>query len=627
MVGCQPDESGSAVEVPTYSAKQFHETISIGGGSFNADNSKLLYTSDETGIFNAYEVDLGTEAVQPLTASDSESVYAIRYFPKDDRILFTADQGGNENNHLYVRNTDGSVMDLTPFPGSKSGYFGMSRDEERLYFASNKRDARYFDLYMVPVADLEAEPTLVFENNSGFQLGDLSPNEQYLTLSQSITRDISKMYIVDLSAKKPTLRLLSPEGAEANYSSAFFSLDNETLYFISDDEAEFTYLSKMNLVSGATEKVFTPDWDVSYAYRSFNDKFRVMAANVDAKTDVKIIETATNKEITIEELADSDITGVNFSRDESMLRLTVGNSITPSDIFTYSFADQSLKRLTHSLNPEIKAEHLVEGKVVRYPSFDEMEIPALYYQPKVASASNPVPGIVYVHGGPGGQSRLNYNANIQHMVNHGYAVLAVNNRGSSGYGKTFFGADDKDHGGGDLQDCIYAQNFLASTGVVDTSRVAILGGSYGGFMVMAALTKTPEAFDVGVDIFGVTNWLRTLKSIPAYWEASRKALYNEMGDPFTADSVDLYNKSPLFFADQVTKPLMVLQGANDPRVLKIESDEIVEAVKASGVPVEYVVFPDEGHGFRKQANRIESSEKIVQFLDTYLKGEALQASR
>ena len=232
---------------------------------------------------------------------------------------------------------------------------------------------------------------------------------------------------------------------------------------------------------------------------------------------------------------------------------------------------------------------LVEGKVVRFKSFDGLEIPAIYYQPHTASSSNKVPALVWVHGGPGGQSRLSYFALIQYLVNHDYAILAVNHRGSSGYGKSFYKMDDQKHGDLDLKDCIAGKDFLAGSKVIDPAKIGIIGGSYGGYMVMAALTFAPEEFDAGVNIFGVTNWLRTLKSIPPYWESYREALYTELGDPFTQDSVRLYNISPLFHADKVSKPLIVLQGTNDPRVLQVESDEMVAAVKENNVPVEYVL--------------------------------------
>ncbi|KXB08218.1 peptidase S9, partial [candidate division MSBL1 archaeon SCGC-AAA382M17] len=276
--------------------------------------------------------------------------------------------------------------------------------------------------------------------------------------------------------------------------------------------------------------------------------------------------------------------------------------------------------LTNTLNPDINTKDLVEEEVVHYESFDGMEIPAILYKPHQASDENKIPALVWVHGGPGGQSRIGYHAPIQFLVNHGYAVIAVNNRGSSGYGKSFYKADDRKHGDEDLKDCIYAKNYLAQTGWADTSRVGIIGGSYGGYMVAAALTFTPNAFDVGVDIFGVTNWLRTLRSIPDWWESQRKALYKELGNPYE-DSTYLKKISPLFHAENIQKPIMVLQGANDPRVLKSESDEIVEKARQNDVPVEYVVFEDEGHGFTKKENEIEAWGKILKFLNQYLKGE------
>ena len=280
------------------------------------------------------------------------------------------------------------------------------------------------------------------------------------------------------------------------------------------------------------------------------------------------------------------------------------------------------KRLTDNLNPEIDEDDLVFGKVVRYPSFDDLKIPAVYYQPHQASAQNKVPALVWVHGGPGGQSRLNYSAQIQALLNKGYAILAVNNRGSSGYGKTFNRMDDRKHGEVDLQDCVWGKKYLQTLDVVDPEKIGIIGGSYGGYMTMAALTFTPEEFDVGVNIFGVTNWLRTLKSTPPWWGAFRTALFEELGDPFTDDSVRLHKISPLFHTENVTKPLLVLQGANDPRVLQVESDEIVAGVRKNGVPVEYVLFPDEGHGFRKKENQAEGYSKVISFLDKHLKGQA-----
>ena len=297
----------------------------------------------------------------------------------------------------------------------------------------------------------------------------------------------------------------------------------------------------------------------------------------------------------------------------------LSSDTSPADAYVVDLEEGRSTRLTTALNPEVREADLVASEVVCYKSFDGLEIPSILYKPHGASASQKVAALVMVHGGPGGQSRTGYSAMIQHLVNHGYAVLAANNRGSSGYGKAFYHMDDRRHGEVDLDDIVHGRHYLASLDWVDAERIGIIGGSYGGYMVGAALAFRPDVFDVGINIFGVMNWVRTLTSIPPWWEAFKESLYDEMGDPST-DGERHRRISPLFHASNIRVPLLVVQGANDPRVLQAESDEIVAAVKASGVPVEYVLFPDEGHGFSKRENRITASEAYVGFLEQYLAG-------
>jgi dipeptidyl aminopeptidase/acylaminoacyl peptidase len=297
----------------------------------------------------------------------------------------------------------------------------------------------------------------------------------------------------------------------------------------------------------------------------------------------------------------------------------VNGDRSPNNLYVYDLGAEKAVRLTDSLSKEIDPADLVDSEVVRFKSFDGTVIPSIYYKPHQASPQNKVPALVWVHGGPGGQTRTGYSATIQYLVNHGYAVLGINNRGSSGYGKSFYVADDKKHGKEPLWDCVEGKKYLAGLPYVDGDRIGIIGGSYGGYMVLAALAYKPEEFAVGVDIFGVANWVRTIESIPKWWESFRVALYQEMGDP-EKDKEMLRAISPVFHADKIRRPLLVLQGANDPRVLKAESDDIVAAVKKNGVPVEYIVFPDEGHGFTKKKNQIEGYGAILRFLDKYLKG-------
>lgn len=620
IIGCT--SSTEKAEVTKYTIEQFYKNINVGGGSFSPDESKLLINSNESGIYNAYEINIESGETTMLTNSTEESYSAQTYFPNDDRFIYSFDEGGNENYKVYLMSQEGVAKDLTPGDSIRNGFWGWSEDEQSMFLTSNKRDPRFMDIYELSIASMDDEvpiSEMLYQNSDGLDVGAISPNKRYFALTQAITSADGKMYLFDKETgdKKD----ISVHEGDAQYNPQFFSLDNKELYYTTDLNAEFIYLAKLNIESGMVEKVYENKWDVWYAYPSQTEKYRVVGINEDAKTNVKIFDLENGTEVAMPDIEGGSIASVSISKSEELARLTVSTSASPSNIYVYNFGTKELKKLTNTLNAEINAEDLVEGKVVRYASFDGVEIPAIYYEPKVASANNKVPALVWVHGGPGGQSRLNYFALIQYLTNHGYAILAVNNRGSSGYGKTFNHMDDKNHGDKDLKDCVSGKDFLASTGVIDMEKVGIIGGSYGGYMTMAALAFEPEAFDVGVNIFGVTNWLRTLKSIPPHWESFKKALYDELGDPNTEDSVRLYNISPVFHTQNVTKPLMVLQGANDVRVLQVESDEIVAGVKANGVPVEYVIFDDEGHGFRKKENEINGYGQIKTFLDKYLKQE------
>lgn len=376
---------------------------------------------------------------------------------------------------------------------------------------------------------------------------------------------------------------------------------------------------KYNIADGSREKVLEREWDIIGSYYTEGGTYQVTYINEDAKNVIEVTEVATGKPLELPTLDGMSINNVSFSMDESLMRFYAGGSNAPSNLYVYDLETGSMQQLSDVLNPEIDPSHLVKAEVVRFASFDGVEIPAIYYAPHQASEANPVPALVWVHGGPGGQSRQGFSSLMQYLVNHGYALLAVNNRGSSGYGKTFYQMDDQNHGDKDLKDCIAGKDWLAAQPIIDADKIGIIGGSYGGYMTMAALTFAPEEFDVGVNIFGVTNWIRTLRSIPPWWESFKDALYQELGDPYSSDSVRLRAISPLFHTENVTKPLIVLQGAQDPRVLQAESDEIVAGVRKNGVPVEYVLFEDEGHGFLKKENQIEGYSKILEFLDTYLK--------
>jgi len=601
--------------VKEYTIEQFMHTTRLGGSSFSPDEKMILFHSNQTGIFNVYTIPTSGLALAELTNSTKESTYSLSYFPSDYRFLYTYDRGGNENSHIYLRELNGSERDLTPGEKTKANFAGWSQDRKSFYLTTNERDARFFDLYEMPIDTFKA--TLIYKDETGLEFSDISYDKKFIAFQKNggSTAD-SDVFLYNVATKEMK-NITEHKGDVANNPQAF-DVASKYLYYLTDAGNEYAYVARYDLATGKSETVEKAPWDISYTYFSRNGKYRVTAINEDARTKIKIYDQATGKTIDLPQLPDGVITGVTISPSEKLMAFYVNGDRSPNTLFVYNFETKQTMRVLDSLNPEINADDLVESQVIRYKSFDGMEIPSILYKPKNASAQQKAPALLLIHGGPGGQTRVGYNPLTQYLVNHGYVILGVNNRGSSGYGKTFFTADDGKHGREPLWDCVEAKKYLATLGYVDEKKIGIAGGSYGGYMVLAALAFKPEEFAVGVDLFGVSNWVRTLSSIPPYWESFRKSLYKEIGNPET-DLENLRAVSPLFHADKIVKPLIVLQGANDPRVIKPESDEIVENIKKRNGVVEYVLFDNEGHGFTKKANEIRAYKAILDFCDRYLK--------
>lgn len=616
LVACK-QPAPTTPEIGRYTIEQFMDNESVMGSGLSPDKTKLLVTSNRSGIFNMYNIDVATGEYTTLTQSDSASVYAISYFPADERILFRMDGNGDEIYKLFVKDGE-NITRLSPAENVRALFYGWSSDDTGFYYATNQRDPRLMDIYKMDIETFT--PTLLFQNDGSYDFGGISHNEKFIALSKSLNTNDSDLFLYELATGEYIP--INPE--KSGNTAQGFTLDGRYFYYTTDANNEFSYLMKYDLETKSSQKIVEKNWDILGMSFTKNEKYQVLFINEDAANTLEIIETATGKHLELPTFENAFITGIQFSDDETTAILYVGGSHTPTNIYLYQLETKTLTQLTDVLNKAINPDDLVAATVIRYPSFDGLEIPAIYYRPHTASADQPVPALVWVHGGPGGQSRLNFSSMIQYLVNNDYAILAVNNRGSSGYGKTFFQMDDQNHGDKDLKDCIEGKNWLAQQPEIDSEKIGIIGGSYGGFMTMAALTFAPEEFEVGVNIYGVTNWLRTLKNIPPWWESFREALYLEMGNPHTQDSIRLHAISPLFHTQNVTKPLMVLQGATDPRVLQVESDEIVENVRKNGVPVEYLLFEDEGHGFVKKENQIKAYESIVEFLDKYLKKKTVK---
>ena len=611
-----PASPQASAAAPRYTIEQFLATTIWSGAWFSPDGRELLVSGNPTGVFNAYTIPVAGGAPRQLTDSKVNAIQVAGWFPSGGRILYGSDQGGNEQDHLYVRDAGGAIRDLTPGDKLKAQFEGWAPDDRTFFFSTNERDPQYFDLYEMSVDGYQR--TLLYRNDGGYALGPISRDRRYVALVKQESTGDSDLYLYDRSTGK--LRDLTTHTGEVVNAPADFSPDSKSLYYTTDEGGEFAHLVRYDLATGKRDDVLRPEWDVIGASFSRDGRFLEVSINRDAATEVRLFEEPGMRPVKLPALPDADITGLRFSRDGKRLAFFADSSRSPRNLYVIDVADLAQgapRQLTRALSPAIEPAALVPARVVRFKSYDGLEVPGLLYRPRSANREHPEPALVWVHGGPGGQSRVGYSPLIQFLVNHGYAIYAINNRGSAGYGKTFFHLADRKHGNADLGDCVAAKGMLAATGWVSPDRIGIIGGSYGGYMVLAALTFRPHEFAAGVDLFGVSNWVRTLASIPPYWASERKALYKLIGDP-QADADYLRKISPLFHAEQIERPLLVLQGDKDPRVLKQESEEIVVAARKHGTPVEYLIFPNEGHGFVRKETQAKAYQAVLVFLDKYL---------
>jgi dipeptidyl aminopeptidase/acylaminoacyl peptidase len=608
-----PESQPRSFTPKRYSVEDFYKNTAFQGASWAPDKSKVLVSSDASGIWNAYAIPAQGGEPQALTNSTKDTIVADSYFPADERILYSSDQGGNELTHVYVRNPDGTTKDLTPGAKLKANFIGWAGDDKSFLVSTNERDARYFDVYEIGTDGYKR--TLLYKNTDGYDIGPVSRDKRYVALIKSRTTSDADIFLFDRTSNT-TKNITAHTGNVSNLPAAF-SPDSLRLMFLSDSGREFASLRSHDIASGMQKTVFEPQWDVQSAQYSKAGKYLVVSVNEDARPHDVVLDASTFAPVSLPGMPQGIVQGMSISADDSAVAFYATDGSLPTDLYAGNFASAP-RRLTNALNPSISREDMVAPERVRFKSYDGLEIPGVLYRPHQASPQTKVPAIVRVHGGPGGQAQVGFSPLSQAMANHGYAVFDINNRGSSGYGKTFYAMDDRKHGEADLGDVVASKQMLIDTGYVETNSIGIFGGSYGGYMVLAALTLKPGVFKVGVDMFGISNWIRTLENTPAWWGSFRDALFAEMGDPKT-DRERLTRISPLFHADNINVPLMVLQGANDPRVLKTESDDIVAAAKKNGVPVSYVVFPDEGHGFVKKENEIRGYTAVLAFLDEHLR--------
>ncbi len=382
-----------------YTIEQFMDTTRLGGSSFSADEKSILFHSNKTGIFNVYTMPaVAGGAPKQLTNSTKESTYAVSYFPADARFLYRYDKGGNENEHLYLRELDGTERDLTPGDKTKAHFLDWSHDRKSFFFSTNTRDARYFDIFEMSIADLK--PALIYQDETGYDFGAISNDKKFIAFGKTGGSPAdSDVYLYNTASKE--MKHLTPHEGDVANSPEAFDPKSKYLYFLSNEGGEFMYVARYDLKEGKREVVEKAPWDVSYTYFSRNGKYRVVATNEDARTKIKIYEEATGKLVPLPVLPEGDITGVRISPGETKMAFYHDGARSPANLFVYDFASKKVTKLTESLNPEINPADLVESRVIRYKSFDGLEIPAILYTPLGASAQKKLPALVRVHGGPG----------------------------------------------------------------------------------------------------------------------------------------------------------------------------------------------------------------------------------
>src|SRR5215204_4965399 len=634
----------SAFAQTPYTIQQYLSIRSAGSPSLAPDGKRLFYLTNVTGTSQVWMIDLPSGSSKQITNYD-DNVGFVRVSPKGDAVVFGKARGGDENTQFFWMKADGSdIKELTGNPKVRHNFGDWSADGSRIYYASNKRNPQFFDIYAMTPADGKEE--LLYQSDGNNDFAAASDNGEKIIISRSGT-ELSldnNLYLFDVKTKKETL--LTPHTDASEFSDVEFLPDGDSVIFTSNKDREFSALTQIdNLRDGVQPKAFTikpeQNWDVEgitfpdegsyFAYTLNREGFSELHIR-KFEVDGKPLVTSILKEDTTVKLPAQGIAGgLNFSKDGRLLAFSFNSSKNNSDIWLYDLEKKSLTQITSSERSGIALESFVEPQLIKFKSFDGREIPAWYYRPKANSGdmlnarkvrndkaivSLPkLPVIVSVHGGPEGQERPGFSSLYQYYLSRGYAVLATNVRGSTGYGKTFTHLDDVRKREDSVKDLAYAVEWLKNQGGADPKRIAVMGGSYGGYMTLAAITLYPDLWAAAVDTVGIANWESFLKNTSGYRRRQREVEYGMLDK----DIDFLRSISPLAKVDKIKTPLFVIHGRNDPRVPYTEAEQVVKALKDRNAVVEYKLFPDEGHGISKLKNRLELYPLVADFLDKYMK--------
>jgi len=608
----------------------FFDDPVIAGGRLSPDGSYISFLSPYQGTRNIYvkTLDAAFEDAIPVTAVTERPIMGY-FWSRDGRyLLYVMDKGGDENFNIYAVDpkeaTPGVIPEarnITNMESVRAFIYHISRvDPDLMFVGLNSRNPSWHDLYSLKIST--GELTLLRENTNRYTSWIFDYEDQLRMATRSNIDGTEELFRMDPAGE--TL-IYSWSVLETAYPVAF-QKDNQHFYMVSNagENVDLTQLYLMNIETAQMDFVEKdPKGKADFGGLGISDK--TLEVLLTTYTDDRTRYYFKNEEFenhfnTVKaELGDKELSFFSATNDERFWLISASADVDPGSVYLY---DTETKELTYqySPRPEIPKEHLSPMTSIRYPSSDGLEIQAYLVMPKGFGDKN-LPLVVHPHGGPWARDYWGYNPYAQFLANRGYAVLMPNFRGSTGFGKSFLNTGNQQWGDLMQDDITWGVNYLVDQGIADTERVAIFGGSYGGYATLAGVAFTPDLYAAGVSFVGPSNLITLLNSIPPYWEAARVVFHLRMGDPATPEGeAQLIRQSPLFSADQIVAPLMVVQGDNDPRVKTAESDQIVVALRDRGFPVEYINAPDEGHGFARPVNNMAFVAAMEKFLATHVGG-------
>lgn len=534
------------------------------------------------------------------------------------QIMFTKDVGGSEAYQIFRFDLQTGQTQMISDGKSRYGSPRWSNKGDKFVFSSTQRNQKDYDVYLASHKD-PARFERIYTGQGYWTPGDWSPDDQRLLLYSYLSATRSQYLMLDLKSgqTEPVFPQLNQKVA---FGSAFFAADGQGLYYTSDQSSEFKQVHFRDLKTGKMENL-TPEikWDVTEMELSHDGRYLAFVTNEDGLGKLRIMDVRTRKYLSLPAFPLGQVSSIYFSPDDQQLALNLSTSRAPSDVYTLNLDTLKLERWTHSEVGGLDTSQFPEAKLVHFPSFDKLQIPAFYFHPNQLKQANAkkAPVVIYIHGGPESQYRPGFSSRVQYWLNElGIAVIAPNVRGSEGYGKAYLNSDNGFQREDSVKDIGALLDWIKTQPQLDAERVAVYGGSYGGYMVLASLVHYSDRLKAGIDSVGISNFVTFLENTNPYRQDLRRVEYGDEREPKMREF--LTRISPSNQASRIGRPLFVAQGLNDPRVPASEAEQIVKAVSEQGVPVWYMLAKDEGHGFAKKKNSDYYEYAMSLFWEQYL---------